>query len=150
MIISSPAFGNNDVIPAKYTCDGEGVSPPFEFFDVPRDAVSLVLIVQDPDAPTGLFTHWTVWNIDPQLDGIGEGNLPKGAMEGSTSAGKPGYVPPCPPEGAHRYFFKLFGLTEYLTLPPATTPEQLMKAMEGKIVEHTHLMGIYERIPHEF
>jgi Raf kinase inhibitor-like YbhB/YbcL family protein len=143
--ILSPVFANNEYIPQKYTCDGENVSPPLEIYNVPRDAVSLVLIVQDPDAEAGLWTHWTMWNIDPRIDGIGEGESVKGAVEGVTSSLGQGYSGPCPPEGAHRYFFKLFGLSKSLELPNKTTVEELEEAMAGKIVEHAHLVGIYER-----
>ena len=96
MKISSPAFENNGSLSVKYTCDGEGLNPPLEFSGVPAEAKSLKLVVDDPDAPSGTYTHWVVENIDPFTKKIEEG--------------KNGYIPACPPSGTHRYFFKLYAL----------------------------------------
>lgn len=145
MEITSPAFGLNELIPKRYTCDGENISPPLEFYNVPSDAESLVLIVEDPDAQTGTFTHWTLWNIRPHLNGIGEGNAPEGAVEGVTTAGRAGYTGPCPPSGTHRYFFRLFAITGMLDIPETTRPDILEDILKGRIVSYAEIMGTYAR-----
>lgn len=145
MKIFSPAFQNGQPIPAKYTCDGENVSPPFAFFEVPPAAKSLALIVDDPDAPSGNFVHWVVWNIGPHMKEIAEGSVPAGTMEGMTGFGKPGYGGPCPPSGEHHYFFKLYALDSLLNLPAGTGKAALEKAMEGHILEKTELVGLYAK-----
>ncbi len=106
----------------------------------------MVLIVEDPDAPTGTWIHWTLWNIDPSVDLIEAGHAPQGAIEGMTDFGRPGYGGPCPPEGTHRYFFKLYGLDTTLSLSPSMRAGDLREAMEGHIVSEAALMGIYSRI----
>src|SRR3989304_9638033 len=116
MKIQSPSFENNQSIPSKFTCDGENINPPLEFLDIPENTKSLVLIMDDPDAPMGLWVHWTVWNIDPATSGIPENQKFEGAMEGMTSSGKTGYGGPCPPDKEHRYFFKLYALDTTLSL----------------------------------
>jgi Raf kinase inhibitor-like YbhB/YbcL family protein len=143
MKISSPAFGHNEPLPAKYTCDGKGVTPPLTIAGVPKDAKSLVLIFYDPDAPSGNFVHWTVWNINPGLTEIAENSKP--GVEGITSYGKPGYGLPCPPSGTHRYTFKLQALDTLLNLSPRVDAKQLEKAMEGHILGQAELIGLYSR-----
>ena len=141
MNLYSLAFGNNGFIPAKYTCDGENINPPLSISDVSQKARSLVLIMDDPDAPSGTWVHWTVWNIDPKTIEI----VPQNAIEGTTSFGKPGYGGPCPPSGTHRYFFKLYALDNTLQLSASSTKEDLEKAMEGHIIGQTDLVGLYKR-----
>ena len=102
MKLTSPAFKPGEKIPARYTCDGLDQSPPLAISEVPDNAESLVLIVDDPDAPAGVWTHWTVWNIDPHAVVIEENTAPVGAVEGITSFGKSGYGGPCPPAGVQR------------------------------------------------
>lgn len=143
--ISSSAFAANDFFPKKYTCDGEDVNPPLEITGVPTNARSLALIVDDPDAPGGTWTHWTAWNISPETHEIPERSIPSGAVEGMTSFGKPGYGGPCPPSGAHRYFFKLFALDTMLDLPAGATRRELEQAMRGYAIEQAELMGKYQR-----
>src|SRR6266481_5123903 len=109
MRITSSAFQEGASTPSKFTCDGAGTSPPLQIADVPSGAKSLALIVDDPDAPSGLFTHWTVWNISPQTSTIGEGSTPQG-VQGTNDFGKAGYGGPCPPSGTHRYYFRIFAL----------------------------------------
>lgn len=145
MKLKSPAFENYGDIPSKYTCDGNNVNPPLSISEVPEEAESLVLIVDDPDAPMGTWVHWTVWNIDPQTKEIQENSLPEGAVEGMTDFGTSGYGGPCPPSGKHRYFFKLYALDTKLQLPPETTKEKLERAMEGHILVQTELIGLYSR-----
>src|SRR5437667_12635326 len=113
MKITSSAFQEGASIPSKFTCDGSDTSPPLQIGDVPSGAKSLALIVDDPDAPSGLFTHWTVWNIPPETIVIGEGSTPKG-VQGTNDFGKSGYGGPCPLSGTRRYFFKAFVLDREL------------------------------------
>ncbi len=145
MKIESPAFGNNEPLPAKYTCDGEEINPPLQIGDVPEGAKSLVLIVDDPDAPGGTWVHWTVWNIDPRTTEIAENSVPESAVEGITSFGRPGYGSPCPPSGDHRYFFKLYALDIILELAPSTTIRELEAAMQGHIIREAQVVGLYKR-----
>src|SRR5206468_9894859 len=116
MKITSSAFQEGASIPSKFTCDGADTSPPLQIADVPSGAKSLALIVDDPDAPSGLFTHWMVWNISPQTNIIGEGSTRQG-VQGTNDFGKSGYGGPCPPSGMHRYYFKIFALDRELDLP---------------------------------
>jgi len=145
MEITSSAFLDNHHIPAKYTCDGENVNPALTFKNVPKEAVSLVLIVEDPDAPRGTFVHWTVWNIDPKTEVIKERSVPEGAVEGITDFGRQGYGGPCPPWGTHRYFFQLYALDTILALEPSANPTNLKRAIEGHILEEAELVGLYSR-----
>lgn len=145
MKIESSAFKNNKLIPKIYTCDGENINPPLIISDVPENAKSLVLIVDDPDAPAGTYVHWTVWNIDPKVTGIPENSVPAGAVEGVTDAGRPGYVGMCPPSGTHRYFFKLFALDTTLDLSPSARAGDIEKEMEANILAEAQLVGMYRR-----
>lgn len=145
MIFSSPAFEGNASIPAKYSCDGENINPPLQISEVPENAQSLVLIMDDPDAPVGTWVHWTVWNINPQTREIKENSVPPGAREGITSFGPTGYGGPCPPSGTHRYFFKLYALDTKLGLSSQIDKAQLEKSMDGHILAQAELMGSYSR-----
>lgn len=145
MSISSPAFDNNGDIPAKYSCDADNINPELVFEGVPSDAVSLVLIVDDPDAPGGTWVHWTVWNIDPGTISIAENSAPAGSVQGNTDFGVPGYGGPCPPSGEHRYFFKLFALDTTLDLAASATASDIESAMEGHILASAELVGLYAR-----
>lgn len=141
--LKSLAFENNQKIPPKYTCDGENISPPLEITGVSEEAESLVLIVDDPDAPMGTWTHWTVWNISPETQAIAEGAVPEGAREGMTDFGRPGYGGPCPPSGTHRYFFKLYALDTKLNLPSTAIPKEIEQAMEDHILAQAELLSLY-------
>ena len=145
MKLESPVFENNGNIPSKYTCDGENVNPPLEISEVPENAKSLVLIVDDPDAPMGTWVHWTVWNISSKTTEISENSVPEGAVEGMTDFGKPGYGGPCPPSGTHRYFFKLYALDATLDLDSSDKAKDIEKAMEGHILDKAELVGLYSR-----
>lgn len=145
MKISSTAFEHNQRIPAKYTCDGEDVSPPLKISGVPENAKSLVLIVDDPDAPRGTYLHWTVWNIGPKTSEILENSAPTGAIEGTTDFGRTGYGGPCPPSGTHRYFFKLYALDAELALSSGAKLEDLEKEMAGHVIMQAELIGAYSR-----
>ena len=144
--ITSSAFEHNQNIPAKYTCDGEGVNPPLEFGNVPENASSLVLIMDDPDAPMGTWVHWTIWNIDPSIYQIEENSVPVKVIQGKTSSGQNKYGGPCPPSGRHRYFFKLYALdVPKLELPSYSDKAALEAAMGGRIIDKAELMGLYNR-----
>lgn len=144
MKLSSPAFQNNAAIPSEYTCDGPNLSPPLVVSDVPSDAESLALVMDDPDAPAGTWDHWVVFNITPSTKEIPKGTEPKGTA-GKNSWGRTGYGGPCPPSGTHRYFFKLYALDTTLNLPESLTKKDLEKAMQGHIIEQVQLMGTYKR-----
>ena len=144
MKVTSSAFQQGANIPSKFSCDGPNTSPPLQISDVPTEAKSLVLIVDDPDAPSGLFTHWVVWNISPQATTIAEGSTPKG-VQGTNDFGKSGYGGPCPPSGTHRYYFKVFALDRELDLPVGAKRSQLDAAMKGHVIAQGELMGRYSR-----
>lgn len=145
MKISSTAFGNNGQIPAKFTCDGADINPPLGFEGIPAGAKSLVLIVDDPDAPMGTWVHWVVWNIDPKTAGIPENAVVKGAMQGANDFGKQVYGGPCPPSGTHRYFFKLYALDALPDIKKNATKADLEAAMKGHVLEEAQLVGLYKR-----
>lgn len=145
MRLTSSAFGSNEDIPIEYTCDGEGITPPLSILDIPDSAQSLALILEDPNAPAGTFTHWLVWNIDPQTEEIEEGEVPAGAMQGVNSGGSIGYTPPCPPVGIHHYVFTLYALNKTLDLSKGSDKEDLEEAMGGAVISQAELTGIYGR-----
>jgi Raf kinase inhibitor-like YbhB/YbcL family protein len=144
MKITSSAFQEGGNIPSKFTCDGSDTSPPLQITGVPSEAKSLVLIADDPDAPSGLFTHWLVWNIPPQTNSISEGSAPKG-VHGTNDFGKPDYKGPCPPPGTHRYSFKIYALDRELDLRGGAKRGQLDAAMKGHVVAQGVLVGRYAR-----
>ncbi len=139
--ITSPAFKNGDFIPQKYTCKGEDINPPLEFTNIPDAAKSLVLIMDDPDAPMGTWQHWLVWNISPEIKKIEENSVPKGAVLGRNDFGRLKYGGPCPPSGTHRYFFRLYALDVKLNLKEGATRKELDNAMGGHIIDSATLMG---------
>jgi len=145
MKITSSAFKEGDSIPSQYTCDGKDVNPPLRFEQVPEQAESLVLIVDDPDAPAGTWLHWTLWNVNPNFEEIKEDSVPEGAIEGITDFEKSGYGGPCPPSGEHRYRFKLFALDKKLNLEAGAAKDELDQAMEGHVIEKDVLEGKYSR-----
>jgi Raf kinase inhibitor-like YbhB/YbcL family protein len=144
MKITSPGFEQGGNIPSKFSCDGGNTSPPLQISDVPSAAKSLVLIVDDSDAPGGLFTHWIVWNISPQNASIAEGSTPNG-VQGTNDFGKSGYGGPCPPSGSHRYHFKIFALERQLNLSSGARRAQVDAAMKGHVIAQGELVGRYSR-----
>src|SRR5512143_1241812 len=128
MTMTSPAFKHGESIPSRHTCDGADVSPALAIANVPAGAKSLALIMDDPDAPGGMWVHWVVWNIDPATKEIGENSFPAGAKQGMNDFRKAPYGGPCPPSGTHRYFFKLYALDADLDLPAATTKASLERS----------------------
>lgn len=144
MKLTSKAFKHNERIPEKYTGEGKDVSPPLDFGNVPKSAVSLALIVDDPDAPMGTFDHWIVWNLDPASSSLEEGaDVP---VEGKNHFGEENYRGPLPPPGpVHRYFFKAFALDTKLDLPVGSTKEEVEAAIEGHVLDQAELIGTYQR-----
>jgi Raf kinase inhibitor-like YbhB/YbcL family protein len=145
MKLTSTAFEANQPIPAKYTCDGVNHHPPLTFSEVPEDARSLALIVEDPDAPRKVFTHWLVYNIAPLAQHIPEHEVPLGSTEGVNDFGTRGYGGPCPPSGTHRYFFKLFALDTELALLEGARKEDVLAKMKGHVIATAELVGTYRR-----
>jgi Raf kinase inhibitor-like YbhB/YbcL family protein len=146
MQLQSSAFGNNQSIPTKYTCDDGDINPPLSIADVPATAKSLALVVNDPDAPSVNWIHWLVWNIDPSTREITEGSVPEGATEGTNSFGKTSYGGPCPPSGTHRYFFNLYALDIVLDLSGDAKNQSLEGAMSGHIIDQAILIGLYQKV----
>ena len=140
--ITSTAFTHESNIPAKYTCDGEEISPPLAIEFIPDETQTLALIVEDPDAPKGVYDHWVVWNIDTAST-IGENTNP--GISGKNSAGKTGYHGPCPPSGSHRYYFNLFALDAWLDLPAGAGKKELEEAMQSHVIAKGSIMGRYAR-----
>ena len=134
-------FANGGNIQPEYTCDGQDKTPPLEVSEVPANAKSLALVVDDPDAPMGTWDHWILWNIPPNTTLIDK----QIGIAGRNSWGKTNYGGPCPPSGTHRYFFKLYALDLMLDLPAGSNKAALEKAMKGHILEETALMGKYSR-----
>lgn len=143
--ITSPAFAHKTAIPERYTCDGRDINQPLHIDTVPGGAKALALIVDDPDAPAGIWVHWVVWNIPPQTREIKENSLPAGAAQGLNDWKRNRYGGPCPPSGTHRYFFRFYALDSTLTLAPASSKADLERAMHGHILAQGELMGTYRR-----
>jgi len=147
LTISSPAFANNGQMAAKYSCDGEGVNPPLTFSNVPPRTQSLALIVEDPDIPDqfkaqvpgGVFDHWVIWDIAADSKGFAEG----AGKGGINASGGQGFFGACPPDKAHRYFFKLFALDRKLTGVAIKSKADLQGAMAGHVIQQAQLIGIY-------
>jgi Raf kinase inhibitor-like YbhB/YbcL family protein len=151
--INSPAFASSGPIPQRYTCDGDGRSPPLRWSGVPDGAQSLVLVVEDPDAPDPaapkrVFTHWVLYNLPPKseglAEGIGTGNLPAGTREGRNDWQRTGYGGPCPPVGRHRYFFRLIELDTKLPDLGAPSKADVEAAIANHAIETAELVGTYE------
>ncbi len=150
MELKSKAFEPGGLIPAKYTCDGEDISPPLNWSDIPAGTKTFALISDDPDAPVGTWVHWVIWNIPTSARALDENlaksaSLPNSAKQGTTDFRRIGYGGPCPPSGTHRYFFKLYALDTMLDLPASTTKKDLEKAMQGHILAQAELIGKYRR-----
>lgn len=148
--ITSSAFDENAMIPAKYTCDGEDISPPLEWDNVPEGTQSIAIIADDPDAPMGTFVHWVLFNLPGDTRQLPEnvptkGTLDNGAVQGITGFGRTGYGGPCPPSGTHRYFFKIYALDTKVELTSSAGKSQLLEAMAGHILGQGQLMGRYSR-----
>jgi len=149
--LTSSAFGEGAPIPDRHTCSGEELSPPLRWTDPPRGTRSFALIVDDPDAPRGTFTHWLLWNLPADAaelpeTGRGGARLPDGALQGTNSGGAQGWMGPCPPPGGpHRYFFTLYALDAELGLPAGAEPDAVRTAVERHTLGQAGLMGRYAR-----
>jgi Raf kinase inhibitor-like YbhB/YbcL family protein len=148
--ITSSAFAEGGMIPAKYTCDGADISPPLQWDAVPEGTKTVALISDDPDAPMGTWVHWVLFNLPPDVKELPENvppdeTLSNGATQGTSSFQKIGYGGPCPPSGTHRYFFKLYALDADLDLDSSANKARLIKAMEGHIIGEGQLIGKYKR-----
>lgn len=142
--LTSNSFTKNSKIPSKYTCDGENVSPQLTIMGTPPPTKSLVIIVDDPDSPSGQFIHWILYNLTPDNTTISEGSIPSGSQEGMNSFGNKGYGGPCPHQGLHHYVFTLFALNIRLELNNPSIKE-LQSAIKGNIIEEARLIGLYQR-----
>ena len=148
--ITSPAFAEGGMIPAKYTCDGANVSPPLQWDAAPEGTKSIALISDDPDAPVGTWVHWVLFNLPADVTELTENTpsdktLPNGARQGTNDFRKIGYGGPCPPGGTHRYFFKLYALDTELDLQSGADKARLLKAMKDHILAQGQLIGKYKR-----
>lgn len=150
--LTSTAFGNEQSIPKEFTCDGKNINPPLTIQNVPPKTQTFALIIDDPDAPSGIFNHWVVWNISSQTREVAPGDAMSGAQQGINSAGHNRYDGPCPPRLSeagppkeHRYFFKLYALDTKIGLDGKAKKSDLEKAMEGHVINLTSLIGIYKR-----
>ena len=147
MRVTSPAFSNNELIPSLYTCNGQNVNPSLVFHDTPANTQSLALIVHDPDAPSGDFTHWIVWNIPHLQLKIPTNSVPIGSSQGLNDTGQVGYTGPCPPSGTHRYFFDVYALAlNNLNLTPnETLRSELESAINNFILDQASIIGLYRQ-----
>ena len=144
MTLTSSAFVGGGNIPEIYTCDGVNISPPLEFTNVPQEAKSLALVINDSDVPAGNWVHWVVWNIPPRTIGFHAGEKIVAGVEGLTSFGRNGYGGPCPPDGVHRYIFTLYALDYTLNLQPVFGV-RLEKTIASHIIQKAELIGKYTR-----
>lgn len=151
MRISSPDFEDGGRLPTRFTCEGRNLAPHLTFHDVPAGAQSLALILDDPDAPSGTFVHWLIWNLAPESEGLAEGatldGSAPGAVEGTNSTGREGYTSPCPPRGHgdHHYQFTLYALDRRLDLKPGAWRDALDSAMKDHILAEARVTGLYAR-----
>jgi Raf kinase inhibitor-like YbhB/YbcL family protein len=147
LVLKSVAFNSGDRLPSKYTCDGEGVSPPLEWSGVPDGTASLALILDDPDAPRGVFCHWLLYNMPPDLNGLSERARPdRGYSQGRNDYGNTGFGPPCPPTGStHRYYFRLYALDQTLDMQQGATRVQVIDRMQDHILERTEMITEFGR-----
>ena len=146
--LTSTAFKQGQPIPTAYTCRGRDISPPLTWGNPPAGTQGFALIMDDPDAPAGIWVHWVIYNIPAAARGLTEALaadacLPDGSLQGENSWGKLGYGGPCPPSGTHRYFFKLFALDTILSLPSGASKAKLLQSMEGHVLGQIVLMGTY-------
>jgi Raf kinase inhibitor-like YbhB/YbcL family protein len=145
MKITSPAFESGEQIPTKYTCEGPNISPPLRFHAIPDSAESLVLMVEDPDAPAKPWVHWLVFNIPVKACGFDENSISKEAVQGLCNGNTFGYEGPCPPEGERNYLFKLYALDQMLDIPNNSNRETVLREMEGHVLEEAVLVGKYRK-----
>lgn len=145
--LTSPAFEAGEAIPKQYTCSGKEISPPLQWADVPDGTKAFALLVDDPDAPGGTYTHWTVYDIPPATHAFPPGNPPPNSTQGENSFGDDHYGGPCPPKGddAHRYVFQLYALRAPLGLPPGAKSDDVRKAIKKQAIARGRLVGTFKR-----
>ena len=143
--VISDAFEAGGRIPQIYSCDGDNQRPPLRIQNLPKGTESIAIIMEDPDATSGLFTHWTVWNIDPKLTIIPHDDPLAGAVEGLNGKNAFGYIAPCPLSDTHRYVFRVFAVNRQLSIPSTTTPDQLKKELADYVISQTEITGLYAR-----
>lgn len=142
--IISSVFRDGSPIPVQYTCKGQNVNPPLNIFNVPKSTQSLTLVMHDPDAPSGDYLHWLVWDILPSTESIAVNSVPVGAMQGQNDSGQTGYMGPCPPAGGpHRYIFDFYALDTTLDLPAGSKFTDVIKAQKGHVLAHSALTGTF-------
>ncbi|MBU0906804.1 MAG: YbhB/YbcL family Raf kinase inhibitor-like protein [Nanoarchaeota archaeon] len=141
----SPGFNNNDRIPQKYTCQGENISPPLEISGIPKRTKSLVLTLEDPDAPLKTWTHWIVYNLPPENISLAENSLPEEAMQGENSWEESNYGGPCPPSGEHHYILNLYALDKTLEFSRTPKKSDIESSMRNHVLDHAQLTGIYSK-----
>ena len=141
--VTSTAFRDGGTIPRRYTCDGDGVSPPLAWQGVPANTGALALVVDDPDAPRGTFTHWVVLDLEHTTTSIAESQ--SGLTQANNSAGKPAYFGPCPPSGTHHYRFTVYALSKATALPAGTKLDEALKAIDAQTIARGRLTGLYSR-----
>ncbi len=146
MELLSKSFSQNDFLPYRFSLEGRNVSPSLIFRDVPKNTQSLALIMDDPDAPLGTFTHWLVWNIDPATTELKEGKLPEGVKQGTNDYGKIGYGGANPPDGIHRYSFRLLALKQKLSLNSRANGEDFNKEIKNKALATAELNVYYSKV----
>jgi Raf kinase inhibitor-like YbhB/YbcL family protein len=153
--LSSPAFANSTTIPKKYTCDGRDVSPPLAWKGYPAGTAAIAVIMEDPDAPTGLWIHWVLYDVPAANGGIEEGQPPVGALPGGSKQGrswgfvkfeKTGWGGPCPPPGKpHRYVFRAYALSRVTALAPGASKDEVLQEIKGTTLGRAELVGLYGR-----
>ena len=143
--VTSTAFSQDESIPVRYTCDGEEVSPPLAWSGVPHDAAAVALVVDDPDAPSGTFTHWVVLDISLTTTDSPEGGVPAGGVQASSSAGGASYAGPCPPSGTHHYRFTVSALDEPTGLEQGASMDDALAAVDDHAIATGTLTGTYSR-----
>lgn len=145
--LESSAFKLNSMIPAEFTCSGIDQSPPLTWHHVPAKTQSFVLVMEDPDAPNGTWTHWLIFNIPPNVTELGAGApTPEGAANGANSWGGKGYRGPCPPLGAHQYVLKLYAIDKILDLGEGATRDTVLQMITGHVLDTAELIGLYQKL----
>jgi Raf kinase inhibitor-like YbhB/YbcL family protein len=145
IIVTSPAFRDGRPIPARFSCDGDNVSPPLAWQGVPSAAKAVALVVDDPDAPRGTFVHWVLLDLAPDTSSLAQGSVPTGATQATNSAGKATYFGPCPPSGTHHYRFTVYALTSATGLPTGANLNRALKAINSSAIARGQLVGTYAR-----
>jgi Raf kinase inhibitor-like YbhB/YbcL family protein len=145
MTIASPSFEDNSLIPSKYACDGANINPPLMFGSIPPKAKSIALVMTDPDAPGGTFTHWIIYNMPTTTTKIDENSVPADSQEAQNSFGKKEYGGPCPPSGTHHYIFTLYALDSIISIPDEADVSDIEKVIQSNSLEQAILTGLYAK-----